>query len=114
MLIGMFACLLAGRAYVPVNRSLPAARAEKKDTASMLMESTNDTPEMAASPTFETISVSATPMSPVKTCSMTRGMRRARSSFLENKKKPSFPGRRPNRPYYSNLPADCKRGEGML
>ena len=29
MLIGMFACLLAGRAYVPVNRSLPSARAEK-------------------------------------------------------------------------------------
>jgi len=29
MLTGMFACLLAGRAYVPVNRSLPSARAEK-------------------------------------------------------------------------------------
>lgn len=34
MLIGMFACLLAGRAYVPVNRSLPDARAEKIRMAS--------------------------------------------------------------------------------
>ena len=34
MLVGMFACLLAGRAYVPVNRSLPAARAEKIRIAS--------------------------------------------------------------------------------
>ena len=48
------------------------------------MESTREMAEMAASPTLETMTVSAIPTVISRTCSTTRGRMRRRSSFAEN------------------------------
>ena len=54
--------------------TLPVPKAVKMFMISMLMVSTNDTPETAASPTLEIIRVSAKPTNSAKSCSKTRGM----------------------------------------
>lgn len=51
---------------------------------SVLIESTKDTPETAASPTAETMTTSAMPTKTARICSIIKGIRRRRRSFFEN------------------------------
>ena len=62
----------------------PVETAVNRNSTSLLMESTQETPDTAVLPTFETISVSIVPIKDVSTCSMIRGMRSFRRSLLVN------------------------------
>ena len=62
----------------------PVPRAVNRKRISLLMESTRETPEMAAEPTLDTIMVSTVPTSEVSTCSMISGINSRRSIRLEN------------------------------
>ena len=52
----------------------PVARAEKMLISRILIASTSDTPETAASPQLETMTVSAIPMVMARNCSMISGI----------------------------------------
>ena len=60
------------------------ARAEKMLIIKMLMASTSETPETAASPQTETMTVSAMPMVMDRNCSTISGIISRCRSFLEN------------------------------
>ena len=70
--------------YCEATTAPPVAMAEKMLIRRMLMLSTSDTPDTAASPTFATIMVSAMPMVTARICSIISGTIRRRSSSLEN------------------------------
>ena len=57
----------------------PAASAENAWITSTLMESTNDTADIAADPTLLTIMVSTVPIKEFNTCSKMTGISRLRS-----------------------------------
>ncbi len=69
--------------YCAVTTAPPVARAEKICINKMLMESTREMPDTAASPTFVTITVSAMPMVTASSCSMTSGTSSRTSARLE-------------------------------
>ena len=62
----------------------PVAKAEKILINRILMESTKEIPDTAASPQVATINVSAIPMVMAKNCSTTKGNINLISCFLEN------------------------------
>ena len=71
--------------YCPAMTAPPVASAEKAFTSSTFTVSTRDTAEMAASPTWDTITESNRPTVMASSCSMTSGMiSRRRSSFVKS------------------------------
>ena len=62
----------------------PVARAVIIMSTRLLMESTSETPDTAASPTRATIMVSAVPIRAVNSCSTISGINSMARSFLEN------------------------------
>ena len=68
----------------------PVARAEKMLMSRMLIASTRDTLDMAASPVLATMMVSAMPMVTARNCSTIRGKINLRRSFAVNMPPPSF------------------------
>ena len=62
----------------------PVESAARSWMISVLIESTKDTPETAASPTAETMTTSAMPTKTARICSIIKGIRRRRRSFFEN------------------------------
>ena len=66
----------------------PVESAAKTLSSSRLIESTSETPETAASPTLDTMKVSAMPTVAASTCSMISGMISRTKSLLVNISKP--------------------------
>ena len=62
----------------------PVARPANRVSTTLLIMSTRDTPEMAASPTEDTITPSAMPTSTERACSMTSGISSRTSILLLN------------------------------
>ena len=62
----------------------PVETAVNRKMTSLLIESTQETPDTAALPMLETIRVSTVPMRAVSTCSMISGINSFRRSLLEN------------------------------
>ena len=67
-----------------VTTAPPVASAANTLKIRLLIMSTSDTPEMAASPTLETMTVSDMPTSAASACSMTSGHSRRSSWALVN------------------------------
>ena len=67
-----------------VTTAPPVASAAKTLMMRLLIISTSETPEMAASPTLETMTVSDMPTSTASVCSMMSGQSRRMRSRLEN------------------------------
>ena len=70
--------------YWPATTAPPVARAENMLMSRIMMLSTRDTPETAASPTLEIIMESARPTVTVRSCSMISGMISFFKSLLVN------------------------------
>ena len=69
----------------PAMAAPPVARAAKAPTSSTFTVSTRDTADMAASPTWETMTESSRPTVMASSCSMTRGtMSRRRSRLVKS------------------------------
>ena len=70
--------------YCEATTAPPVARAEKIWIRRMLMESTSEIPETAASPTLATMIVSERPIVTARNCSATSGRIRRVSAWREN------------------------------
>ena len=71
--------------YCPATTAPPVASAAKILMIRIIILSTSDTPDTAASPTFATIIESAIPTKTANNCSITKGPIRFASSRLEKR-----------------------------